>query len=167
MTDFIITGGRVIDGTGAPAYAGSVLVEGGRIAATGAEADARASNRPNLRRIDAAGQTQIADLEAVAVRIVLGQRHRAERRVADTSARIDARPDQEGQVKGIDGFADARHPGERRDAGIAEPACHHQALDDEGAVDTGQRNDVAYGRHSDEIEPSQQIRRGPPGAVGP
>ncbi|MCB1344883.1 MAG: amidohydrolase family protein, partial [Rhodobacteraceae bacterium] len=62
MTDFIITGGRVIDGTGAPAYAGSVLVEGGRIAATGAEADARASNRPNLRRIDAAGQTVMPGL---------------------------------------------------------------------------------------------------------
>lgn len=62
MTDFIITGGRVIDGTGAPAFDGSVLVEAGRVAATGAEADRRAALRPDLRRIDATGQTVMPGL---------------------------------------------------------------------------------------------------------
>ena len=48
--DLIVRGGRIIDGTGAPAYAGDVAVDGGRIAAVGALGEAVAE-----AEIDAAG----------------------------------------------------------------------------------------------------------------
>ena len=62
MADLIISGGRVIDGTGAPAFEGSVLVEDGRIAAVGVSADRRATKRGDLERIDATGQTVMPGL---------------------------------------------------------------------------------------------------------
>ena len=62
MSDLIITGGRIVDGTGAPAFEGSVLVEEGCIAAVGVAADKRAKDRRDLKRIDAAGQTVMPGL---------------------------------------------------------------------------------------------------------
>ena len=49
--DILITGGRVLDGTGAPAVAADVAIAGGRIAAIGPLGDAIAD-----RRVDAAGK---------------------------------------------------------------------------------------------------------------
>ena len=62
MPDLIIENGRVIDGTGKPAFAGSVLVENGEVAAVGVAADKRAREKPGLRRIDATGQTVMPGL---------------------------------------------------------------------------------------------------------
>jgi len=62
MPNHIIKNGRIIDGTGSPAVKGSVLVEEGRISALGADADARADTLPNLKSIDATGQTVMPGL---------------------------------------------------------------------------------------------------------
>ena len=62
MTDLIIENGRIVDGKGAPAFDGSVLVQNGKIAAVGEEADTQAAAIPNLRRIDATGQTVMPGL---------------------------------------------------------------------------------------------------------
>ena len=62
MSDLIIENGRVIDGTGTPAFEGSVLVEDGRVAAVGLAADNRAKEKPGLKRIDATGQTVMPGL---------------------------------------------------------------------------------------------------------
>ena len=62
MTDLIIENGRIVDGTGAPAFDGSVLVQDGKIAAVGETADTQAASIPNLRRIDATGQTVMPGL---------------------------------------------------------------------------------------------------------
>ena len=62
MSDLIIVNGRVIDGTAAEPAMASVLVEAGKISAIGAEADQRAAQRGDLRRIDASGQTVMPGL---------------------------------------------------------------------------------------------------------
>ncbi|OAN76390.1 hypothetical protein A8B78_02585 [Jannaschia sp. EhC01] len=62
MTDLIIENGRIIDGTGAPAVEGSILVEGGKIKAVGAAADKQAGAQPGMKRIDASGQTVMPGL---------------------------------------------------------------------------------------------------------
>ncbi|MFN3146155.1 MAG: amidohydrolase family protein [Paracoccaceae bacterium] len=62
MTDLIIENGRIIDGTGKPAFEGSVLVEDGKVAAVGVAADSAAKKKPGLRRIDATGQTVMPGL---------------------------------------------------------------------------------------------------------
>lgn len=62
MTATLIAHGRVIDGTGAAPRVESVLVDGERIVATGAAADAAAAGRHELRRVDAAGLTVMPGL---------------------------------------------------------------------------------------------------------
>lgn len=62
MNDLLIEHGRIVDGTGQPAYEGSVLVEGGKIKSVGADADIQAQASPGLRRIDATGQTVMPGL---------------------------------------------------------------------------------------------------------
>ena len=62
MPDLIIENGRIVDGTGQPAFNGSVLVQDGKIAALGAEADTQAAAKPDLKRIDATGQTVMPGL---------------------------------------------------------------------------------------------------------
>jgi imidazolonepropionase-like amidohydrolase len=62
MTATLIAHGRVIDGTGAAPRIESVLVDGERIVATGAAADAAAAGRHELRRIDATGLTVMPGL---------------------------------------------------------------------------------------------------------
>jgi N-acyl-D-aspartate/D-glutamate deacylase len=49
MHDLVIRNGHVVDGTGRPAFAGDVAVDGDRIAAVGAAG-------PGWREIDAAGR---------------------------------------------------------------------------------------------------------------
>ena len=58
----LIQGARVIDGTGAPARLASVLVDGQRIVAVGAEADAMAARTPGIARFDATGLTLMPGL---------------------------------------------------------------------------------------------------------
>ena len=45
MTDLIIENGRIVDGKGAPAFDGSVLVQNGKIAAVGEEADCQRQSK--------------------------------------------------------------------------------------------------------------------------
>lgn len=53
----LIENGQIIDGSGAPPFAGSVLVEDGIIAAIGTEADARANHQRGVDRLDASRMT--------------------------------------------------------------------------------------------------------------
>lgn len=62
MTDTLIKNGRIIDGTAKPAFAGSVLIEGGRISAVGVTADEQAKARDGLKIIDASNQTVMPGL---------------------------------------------------------------------------------------------------------
>jgi len=62
MTAILISNGTIIDGTGAAPVAGSVLLRGERIAATGASADAEAARERALGRIDAKGKTVMPGL---------------------------------------------------------------------------------------------------------
>jgi imidazolonepropionase-like amidohydrolase len=62
MNALLICNGRVIDGTGAAPRAESVLIEGERITATGAAADAAAAKQPALRRLDVRGATVMPGL---------------------------------------------------------------------------------------------------------
>ena len=59
----LIENGIILDGTGAKPFAGSVLIENGRIAALGATADQRAAHQPRgLRRLNARGKTVMPGL---------------------------------------------------------------------------------------------------------
>ncbi len=58
----LFAGGRVIDGSGSPAFAADVLVEGNRIVAVGDGAAARAEQMPDVRRIPIAGFTLMPGL---------------------------------------------------------------------------------------------------------
>lgn len=62
MSDLIIENGRIIDGTGKPAFEGSVLVRDGKVKAVGVVADNEANEAPVTKRIDAAGQTVMPGL---------------------------------------------------------------------------------------------------------
>ncbi|HEU4532391.1 MAG TPA: amidohydrolase family protein, partial [Steroidobacteraceae bacterium] len=62
MTTTLICNGQIIDGTGAPARPGSVLVERDRISAIGKDADDRAARIPDLRRLDVRGCTVMPGL---------------------------------------------------------------------------------------------------------
>ena len=62
MADLVIENGRIIDGTGSPAFEGSVLIRDGRIKAVGVAAEKEASDQPDLKRIDATGQTVMPGL---------------------------------------------------------------------------------------------------------
>lgn len=62
MADLVIENGRIIDGTGSPAFEGSVLIRDSLIKAVGVAAEKEASNQPDLKRIDATGQTVMPGL---------------------------------------------------------------------------------------------------------
>ena len=53
---------RLIDGTGAPPVASSLLIESGRIAALGEAADEAAHTNTNIERIDFGGATVMPGL---------------------------------------------------------------------------------------------------------
>ena len=92
--------------------------------------------------------------------VVGGEQPAAQARIADAAAGVDARADQERQVERVDGLADARHAGQRGQPGILLLAQHLQPLDDEGAVDAGQRDDVADGGERHQVERRQQVGAG-------
>ena len=93
--------------------------------------------------------------------IVGGEQAAAERGIADAAAGVDARADEEGEMEGVDRLADARDADQRPQPRILLPAYGEQPLDDEGAVDAGERDDVAHRRQRDEIEPAEQVGRRP------
>jgi imidazolonepropionase-like amidohydrolase len=62
MSGILIQNGRIIDGAGNAPVAGSVLIEGDKITATGAEADAQAAKVDGLTPTDAAGMTVMPGL---------------------------------------------------------------------------------------------------------
>ena len=72
--------------------------------------------------------------------------------VADPPAGVDPRPDQEAQVIGLRRPVGAGDVEQRREPGPAALAHHLQPLDDEGAVEAGQRHDVGDGGERDEVE---------------
>ncbi|GAA3237181.1 amidohydrolase family protein [Pseudonocardia petroleophila] len=68
----LISGGTVVDGTGAPARAGeAVLLRGGRIVALGAAAEAQAA--PGETRIDATGKTVMPGLIDAHTHLTFGE----------------------------------------------------------------------------------------------
>lgn len=58
----LFTGGRVIDGSGTPAFPADVLVEGNHIVAVGEPANVRAQKMPNVQRIAIGGCTLMPGL---------------------------------------------------------------------------------------------------------
>ena len=72
MTRILIHGGTIVDGTGAAPFAGSLLIEGDKVAAVGPEADARANG---AERVDAAGQTVMPGMVDAHVHISFGEPH--------------------------------------------------------------------------------------------
>ena len=68
-------------------------------------------------------------------------------------------------MEDVDRLADPRDAGERRKPGILLLADRQQALDDEGAVDAGQRHDVADRGKCCEVEIAEQVGRRPAGAA--
>ena len=62
-------------------------------------------------------------------------------------------------------FAQPRHIGQRRQAGIAPPRHHLQPLGDQRAIDARQRHHIADRPQGDQIEPALQIGLGPPRAI--
>lgn len=75
MAHVLLEGGSVIDGTGAPPQAASVLIVGDRIAAVGAEADARVDTFADVERVDVTGCTILPGLVDTHVHISLGEPH--------------------------------------------------------------------------------------------
>src|ERR1043165_4117852 len=75
LAAILITGGALVDGTGAPAVAASVLLEGDRITAVGAEADARAagSQTDGLVTLDATGATVMPGLIDAHCHVTFGE----------------------------------------------------------------------------------------------
>ncbi len=80
------------------------------------------ARRSGIELVEA--QRQRADL----VRIVARQQACAEIGLADPSAGIDPRPQQEAQMIGARRLAQPRHVGKRREAGVAALLHHLQAL---------------------------------------
>lgn len=62
MNDLMIENGRVVDGSGKPAFDASVLVQDGKISAVGVTADEQAKKLTDIKRIDASGQTVMPGL---------------------------------------------------------------------------------------------------------
>ncbi len=85
----------------------------------------------------------------------------AEIGAADPAAGIDARPEDEAGVIGVEPLVDPRDVGERGDAGIAAPLHHLQPLRHQRAVEPGERHHVADRAERDEVEPLQEIGLGP------
>ncbi len=88
--------------------------------------------------------------------IAAGEQFRAERRIADTAAGIDARPDQEAEM--LRGWrpAGAGDIEERRKPWPTPRPHQGKALGHERAVQAGQRRDVGDRRQGDEIKTEEQ-----------
>ena len=78
-------------------------------------------------------------------------------RLADAAAGIDPRPDDETGVIGARRLVDGGDVGQRRDARVAAPGHHLQALGDESPVDAGERHHVAHRAERHQIEPLHEV----------
>ena len=87
----------------------------------------------------------------------ISMRAGAQRRVADASARIDARPEQKAEMIGARRSVETGHIGQRAQADAAPRLHQRQALDDEGAVEAGQGRDIGHRRQRDEVQTKQQV----------
>ena len=91
-------------------------------------------------------------------RVIGGQQSGAQIRSADPPAGVDPRPQDEANVIGVEGAVQRAALCEGHKARIAAGVQNLQALCHEGAVQTGQRHDVADSGQHHEIEQAQQIR---------
>ena len=80
---------------------------------------------------------------------------------ADAAAGVDARPEQEAQVKRLGRTGEPRHVHQRGEPGAVAAAQRQKSLGDEGAVETLERHDVGDGAERDDVEPAEQVRLGP------
>ena len=90
-----------------------------------------------------------------------GQKPDAERRVADASARVDARADDKAQVVGPRRSVGAGDVEQGRKPRPAALTHDREALDDKGAVEPDQRHDVGDGRERNEVERRHKVRTSP------
>ena len=95
---------------------------------------------------------------------VVGRRQEpdAQGRVADASARVDARADEKAQVIGPRRSVGARDVEQGRKPRTAALAHDGKPLDDKGAVQARQRHDVGDGRERHEIERGDEVRGASP-----
>ena len=102
-----------------------------------------------------AGAVQPVELGGDGARLEVVRRRqepRAEARVADPAARVDPRADQEAEMIGPRRPVRAGDVEQGREARPAALPHHLEPLDDEGAVEAGQRHDVGDGRERHEVE---------------
>ena len=93
--------------------------------------------------------------------VVVGrQQLGAQRGIADASAGIDARAQNEAQMIGGRLLAQARGVGQRLEADILAAGHDGEALGDIGAVETDERHDVGHCRQRDEVEVVDEGRLG-------
>ena len=91
--------------------------------------------------------------------VIEGEKPRAERSIADASARIDARPDHEAEREGLGRPIESGGIEKRAQADAAAPTDHLQAGADECAIETAQRHHVGNGGERHEVEALQEIGR--------
>ena len=87
-----------------------------------------------------------------------GQKPDAERRIADASARVDARANDKAQVvrpRRSIGAGDVEQGRKPRPAALTHD---RETLDDKGAIEPDQRHDVGDGRERNEIERRHEVR---------
>ena len=82
---------------------------------------------------------------------------RAEIGAADAAAGVDARPEQEAQMKRLGRPGEPRHVHQRGQPDVVAAAQRQQSLGDEGAVETLERHHVGDGAERDDVEPAEQI----------
>ena len=95
--------------------------------------------------------------------VVAEQQARAERRVADAAAGVDARSDEEAEVPALGRLGEAGGIEERGEAEAPALAHDGEALAHEGAVEAMERHHVGDRRERDEIEAREQVGLGSPG----
>ena len=94
--------------------------------------------------------------------VVAEQQARAERRVADAAAGVDARSDEEAEVPALGRLSEAGGIEERGEAEAPALAHDREALAHEGTVEAMERHHVGDRRERDEIEAREQVGLGPP-----
>ena len=90
-------------------------------------------------------------------RIVGAQQQRAEIGAADAAAGVDARTEQEAQVKRLGRTRQPRHVHQRGQADVVAAAQRQQSLGDERAVETLERHHIGDRAERHDVEPAEQI----------
>ena len=90
-------------------------------------------------------------------RIVGAKQQRAEIGAADAAAGVDARPEQEAQVKRLGRPRQPRHVHQRGEADVVAAAQRQKSLGDEGAVEALERHHIGDGAERDNVEPAEQV----------